>query len=105
MFRIFRSRANTLIPLSNKMSIGKVSKNLCTEQGSLVIVDQDNCMEALVNYFSPTLAYQDLETKQRFLQNFLPDALIIDEWNIQQLYAAKNGKRLHKLVMDSCPLS
>ena len=105
MFRIFRSRADTLIPLSNKMAIGKVSKNLCTEQGALVIIDQDNCFEALTNYFSPTLAYQDPETKQRFLQNLLPDALIIDEGTIQQLYAAKNGKRLHKLVIDSRPLS
>ena len=49
--------------------------------------------------------YQDPKTKERFLQNLLPDALIIDEGNIQQLYAAKNGKRLHKLVIDSCPLS
>ena len=97
ILKIYRSRTDTLIPLITKLSIGKILKNVCTEHGSLVIIDQYNCMEAILNYFTPTLAYQDPDTKQRFLQNLLSDALIIDKGNFQQLYAAKNGKDCIKL--------
>ena len=62
-------------------------------------------MQALIAYFTPTLSYQDPDTKHRFLQNLLPDALLINDGCIQQLYAAKNGKRLHKVIIDSRPLS
>ena len=62
-------------------------------------------MNAIIAYFTPTLSYQDADTEQRFLQNLLPDALLVDNGYIQQLYLAKNGRRLRKVIIDSPPLS
>ena len=70
-----------------------------------MIAEQDSCIHAIIQYFTPALYHQDANTKQRFLQNLLPDALLLDDGCIQQLYAAKNGRRLHKVIIDAHPLS
>ena len=54
-FKLFQNSADLLSPLRNKMAIGKVSKQVCTEAGGTAIDCQDHLMAAIRQYFKHNL--------------------------------------------------
>ena len=103
-FKILQTSADLLLPLRNKMSIGMVSKQVCSSAGGATIDHQDALMAAIQKYFSHILEYRDGATQERFLQNLVPDLAII-EGGITQLNTALNGNRLYKIIIAERPLS